>query len=126
MTLVDSNGQLSANTGGTGGGGTITGSGTTDLTINGTLSQVNADLATLEDTDGTATSGSPQSAYADLARKASAEESGLKKGASAPDGAAERALERLGGARGVVRAGSVAAALLAFLALIAAWRRERR
>ena len=60
VTLVDSNGQLSANTSGTGGGGTITGSGTTDLIISGTLSQVNADLGTLKDSDGTATSGTPE------------------------------------------------------------------
>ena len=60
VTLVDSNGQLSANTSGAGGGGTITGSGTTDLMISGTLSQVNADLGTLKDSDGTATSGTPE------------------------------------------------------------------
>ena len=60
VTLVDSNGQLSANTSGAGGGGTITGSGTTDLIISGTLSQVNADLGTLKDSDGTATSGTPE------------------------------------------------------------------
>ena len=35
----------------TGGGGTITGSGTTDLTIAGTLTQVNADLTTLTDAE---------------------------------------------------------------------------
>src|SRR5258705_517347 len=45
VTLVDTNGLLSAT--GTG----ITGSGTTTLTISGTLAQVNADLATLTDTD---------------------------------------------------------------------------
>src|SRR5258705_266680 len=45
VTLVDTNGLLSAT--GTG----ITGSGTTTLTITGTLTQVNADLATLTDTD---------------------------------------------------------------------------
>ncbi len=55
VTLVDSNGQLSANTNGAGGGGTITsGAGGTSLSINGTLTQVNADLTTLSDTDGTA------------------------------------------------------------------------
>src|SRR5205823_513718 len=46
VTLVDTNGLLSAT-----GAGTITGSGTTSLTISGTLAQVNADLATLSDTD---------------------------------------------------------------------------
>ena len=51
---------MSANTSGAGGGGTITGSGTTDLIISGTLSQVNADLGTLKDSDGTATSGTPE------------------------------------------------------------------
>lgn len=47
VTLTDTHGVLSA----TGSG--ITGSGTTNLTINGTLSQVNSDLATLTDTEGT-------------------------------------------------------------------------
>jgi von Willebrand factor type D domain/Bacterial Ig domain len=52
--LADSNGVVSANTGATGGGGTITPSnGGTTLTIAGTLAQVNADLTTLTDTDGT-------------------------------------------------------------------------
>ena len=46
--------MLSANTSGAGGGGTITGSGTADLVITGTLSQVNADLGTLKDTDNSA------------------------------------------------------------------------
>jgi hypothetical protein len=45
VVLTDTNGKLSA----TGKG--ITGSGTTTLTITGKLSQVNADLATLKDTD---------------------------------------------------------------------------
>ena len=58
VTLVDSNGQLSANTSGAGGGGTITGSGR--LTYHQRpLSHVNADLGTLKDSDGTATSGTP-------------------------------------------------------------------
>ena len=39
--------------------GTVSGPGTT-LTISGTLSQVNDDLATLQDKDGTATSGTPE------------------------------------------------------------------
>ena len=52
VTLSDSNGQLSANSLASGGGGTVTGPGTT-LTISGTLTQVNADLATLQDTDPT-------------------------------------------------------------------------
>ena len=37
VTLSDSNGDLSANTSAPGGGGTINGSGTTSLTIMGTL-----------------------------------------------------------------------------------------
>ena len=53
VTLTDAHGLLSANMSVTGGGGTISGSGTDDLTIKGTLSQVNADLTTLKDTDGT-------------------------------------------------------------------------
>ena len=54
VTLSDGAGVLSANTGATGGGGTITpsNSGKT-LTIAGSLSQVNADLTTLADTDAT-------------------------------------------------------------------------
>ena len=48
VTLADTNGELSAS--GTG----VTGSGTTSLTITGSLSQVNSDLATLSDTDATA------------------------------------------------------------------------
>ena len=54
VTLSDNNGVLSANTSATGGGGTITStnSGHT-LTIVGTLSEVNADLASLKDTDTT-------------------------------------------------------------------------
>ena len=50
-TLTDSNGLLTANTSASGGGGTITGAGTTSLTIAGTLTQVNADLSTLTDND---------------------------------------------------------------------------
>ena len=54
-TLSDTNGVLAANTGATGGGGTITPSnGGTTLTIAGTLAQVDADLTTLTDTDATA------------------------------------------------------------------------
>jgi hypothetical protein len=53
VTLADANGLLSANTGTTGGGGMISNPGTTDLTISGTLAQVNADLTTLSDTDST-------------------------------------------------------------------------
>jgi hypothetical protein len=45
VTLADTNGLLSAT--GTG----VSGSGTTSLTVTGSLSQVNADLATLKDTD---------------------------------------------------------------------------
>ncbi len=56
VTLTDTYGDLSANTSVSGGGGTIAGTGTTDLTISGTLSQVNADLTTLTDTDPTAVS----------------------------------------------------------------------
>jgi hypothetical protein len=47
-TLTDTNGLLSA----TGAG--VSGSGTTSLTITGSLTQVNSDLATLTDKDGTA------------------------------------------------------------------------
>ncbi len=50
VTLVDTNGLLSAT--GTG----VSGTGTTSLTITGSLSQVNSDLATLHDTDGTTAS----------------------------------------------------------------------
>ena len=53
VTLTDSHGLLSVNTSAAGGGGTISGAGTTSLTIVGTLSQVNADLATLTDNDNT-------------------------------------------------------------------------
>jgi hypothetical protein len=49
VTLADTYGDLSAS-----GGGTITGSGTTNLTITGSLSQLNSDLATLTDQDSTA------------------------------------------------------------------------
>ncbi len=48
VALSDTTGFLSANAGVGGGGGTITGSGTTKLTISGTLAQVNADLSTLD------------------------------------------------------------------------------
>src|SRR5208282_5229463 len=52
--LADTNGVLSANTGATGGGGTVTPSnGGKTLTIIGSLTQVNADLTTLADTDAT-------------------------------------------------------------------------
>ena len=54
VKLTDTHGNLSANTSLTGGGGTITNSGTKDLVISGTLSQVYADLGTLSDTDVTA------------------------------------------------------------------------
>src|SRR5258707_35264 len=47
VTLTDTNGLLSAS----GGGGTITGSGTTTLAITGTLTQVNTALGSLSDTD---------------------------------------------------------------------------
>ena len=53
MTLNDGTGQLSANTSAVGGGGTISGTGTNDLVITGTLSQVNADLGTLTDKNST-------------------------------------------------------------------------
>jgi len=58
VTLADTDGLLSANTGALGGGGTINGSGTTSLTIVGTLAQVNADLSTLADTDSSLTDDS--------------------------------------------------------------------
>ena len=59
VTLKDSNGVLSAtDTGGV--GNTVSSPGTT-LTISGSLSEVNADLATLKDTDSTATApGTPE------------------------------------------------------------------
>jgi RHS repeat-associated protein len=47
VTLADANGHLSAS------GSGVSGSGTTSLTISGSLSQVNADLATLTDADAT-------------------------------------------------------------------------
>ena len=51
--LTDANGVLSATTSASGGGGTITPSnGGKALTISGTLAQVNADLTTLADNDG--------------------------------------------------------------------------
>ena len=57
VTLSDNAGVLSANTGATGGGGTITPSnGGKTLTIAGRLCQVNADLTTLADTDATTAS----------------------------------------------------------------------
>jgi hypothetical protein len=48
VTLIDANGDLSATGTGVSGGGT-------SLTISGSLTQVNADLATLHDTDGSTT-----------------------------------------------------------------------
>src|SRR4029077_16335138 len=53
VTVSDTNGHLTATA--SGGGDTVTGAGTTSLTIAGTLSQVNTDLGTLKDTDSTAT-----------------------------------------------------------------------
>ena len=57
VTVSDTHGILSVNTAVTGGGGTVNGSTSggsgTSLTIVGTLSQVNADLTTLKDTDTT-------------------------------------------------------------------------
>ena len=50
VTLTAITGQLSA---GSSGGGTVTGSGTGQLTFSGTVSQVNADLATLTYVSGT-------------------------------------------------------------------------
>jgi autotransporter passenger strand-loop-strand repeat protein len=50
LALQDATGILTA----PGTAGAISGSGTTSLTISGSLSEVNADLATLQDTDGTA------------------------------------------------------------------------
>ncbi len=47
VMLSDPTGQLAVNTATAGGGGTVTGSGTTSLSISGTLPQVDADLATL-------------------------------------------------------------------------------
>ncbi len=49
VTLADARGLLSASTNAIGGGGAITGSGTTQLTITGTLAEVDADLTTLAD-----------------------------------------------------------------------------
>src|SRR5204863_116803 len=43
VRLGDTNGLLSATTGASGGGGTITGAGTKNLTMQGTIAQVNAD-----------------------------------------------------------------------------------
>jgi hypothetical protein len=54
VSLSDAGGQLAASTNAGGGGGTITGSGTTFVTITGTLDQVNADLSTLTYTNSTA------------------------------------------------------------------------
>jgi YD repeat-containing protein len=51
VTLGDTNGRLFANTNAAGGGGNITGNGTSQLTITGTLAQVNSDLGTLGDAD---------------------------------------------------------------------------
>jgi hypothetical protein len=47
VVLTDAGGALSANTGGSGGGGAISGSGSSHMIITGLLSQVNADLSTL-------------------------------------------------------------------------------
>ncbi len=47
VALTDRHGALSATTSAPGGGGTISGSGTTKLTITGTLAEVDADLTTL-------------------------------------------------------------------------------
>ena len=55
-TLVDTNGLLSADTGAVNGGGTISGAGSTSLSISGTLAQVNADLTTLTDQDSSLSS----------------------------------------------------------------------
>ena len=66
LTLSDGSGQLSANTGATDGGGTITPSGGgTTLTISGTLLQVNADLTTLTDTVSTTPSDTVSLALSD-------------------------------------------------------------
>ena len=54
VTVSDTHGILSATTSAAGGGGTITGTGTNDLVIQGTLTQVNADLTTLTDKNSTA------------------------------------------------------------------------
>ena len=51
VTVSDTHGILSATTSAAGGGGTITGTGTNHLVIQGTLTQVNADLTTLTDND---------------------------------------------------------------------------
>ena len=51
VILGDTNGLLSANANASGGGGNIAGNGTSQLTIQGTLAQVNADLGTLTDLD---------------------------------------------------------------------------
>jgi hypothetical protein len=51
VDLSDNHGTLSATTAAPGGGGTITGSGSTHLIISGALSQVNADLNTLRDVE---------------------------------------------------------------------------
>ena len=53
VTVSDTHGILSATTSAAGGGGTITGTGTNHLVIQGTLTQVNADLTTLTDNDNT-------------------------------------------------------------------------
>ena len=60
VVLGDTHGDLSANTSAAGGGGTISGSAGTSLTISGTLSQVNADLTTLSDIDDTVAVGSAE------------------------------------------------------------------
>jgi hypothetical protein len=54
VVLTDRRGLLSADRSASGGGGTITGDGTTSLTITGTLVEIDADLMTLTDKDPTA------------------------------------------------------------------------
>ena len=51
VTVSDAHGLLAADTQAAGGGGTITGVGSTRLTISGALAQVNADLTRLSDED---------------------------------------------------------------------------
>ena len=53
VAISDANGLLSMNSSTAGGGGIISGSGTTSLSISGTLSEVDADLATLSYQGGT-------------------------------------------------------------------------
>lgn len=65
VVLTDTFGALSANAGAPGGGGTITGSGTADLVISGSLSQVDADLSTVSYQANTAVSDTIQIATTD-------------------------------------------------------------